>query len=298
MKSVIVIALVLLLAVHVQGNVAPGRIVVTSTPPGALACIDSVYCDTTDTTFSVTGNVWHTVVVTEKGYAQWSGTVFVVSNQNSLVDAEMQFNPSATVLQVDVSPGGGTVCLDNSDCHTNVGTMTSPGGTQFTGVSEGYHVITVESPPGYLDYYRPVYINLAKITYITINLNPLISPATTIIPVSTNTPVTSITPVGTPAYTGTGSVRVYIDRINSTVCLDNADCRSAVGGTAGPVTTGTTLFANVTAYHMHSISVTADGYKPYSTNVFVGKDLILTVNASLLPIAVNTTTPTLIPVTY
>jgi PEGA domain len=291
-KIVIVVTLLLLLAVHAQGLVEPGRIVVTSTPSGALACIDTVYCDTTDATFSVTGNAWHSVVVTEKGYAQWSGTVFVVSSQSSLVDAEMQFNPFATVLQVDVSPGGGTVCIDNSECHTNVGTLTSPGSTRFTGVNGGYHAITVKSPPGYRNYYTPVYINLAKITDLNIKLNPLVPPATP------GTPVYTITPVGTPVYTGTGLVRVYVDQINSTVCLDHADCRNNVGGTAGPATTGTTLFTNVTAGYMHSISVTADGYKPYSTNVLVGKDLIVTVNASLLPIAVDTTTPAPTPATY
>jgi hypothetical protein len=297
MKSVIAITLVLLLAVHVQGLVEPGRIIVTSTPPGALACIDSVYCDTTDATFSVTGNVLHSVVVTENGYAQWSGTVFAGSDQNTFVDAEMQLDPSATILQVDIAPGSGTVCLDNSECHGNVGTLTSPGSTQFKGVSEGYHTITVESPPGYMDYYTPVYINLARVTYLTINLNPIISPVTTITPVVNITPVTTITPVVTPVSSGTGSVRVYVNLINSRVCLDNADCRSNVGGSAGPATTGTTLFTNVTADYMHSISVAADGYVPYSTKISVSKDLINTVNVILQPLAIETSVPTPTPTT-
>ena len=304
MKSVILITLLLLLAVHAQGDVAPGRITVTSSPPGALACIDTVYCDTTDATFAASGNAWHSVVVTNKGYVQWSEQVYVVSDQNSAVNAELQLNPSATILQVDITPGGGTVCLDSSECHGNVGTLDSPGSTRFMGVTEGYHMVTVESPTGYKDYYTPVYINLAKVTYLTINLHPIVSPVTTltpgvnITPVITITPDVNITPVGTPAYTGTGSVRVYVDQINSTICLDNANCRNNVGGTSGPATTGTTLFTNVSANYMHSISVAADGYVPNTTQVSVGKDLIDIVNVSLVPLAPDTTTPTPTPVPY
>ncbi|WP_321507614.1 hypothetical protein [uncultured Methanoregula sp.] len=54
-KKVMLITLLLLLAVHAHGLVEDGRIVVTSTPSGAVACIDTVYCDTTDATFTVTG---------------------------------------------------------------------------------------------------------------------------------------------------------------------------------------------------------------------------------------------------
>lgn len=290
MKNVILVALLLLLAVHAQALVEPGRIVVTSTPSGALACIDSVYCDTTDTTFTVTGNSWHSVVVTQKGYVQWSGTVFVVSKQNSLVYAQLALNPSATVLQVDITPGGGTICLDNSQCHANVGTKSSSASTQFTGVSEGYHTITVESPSGYLDYYTTVYVNLAKVTYVTINLKPFISTGTLITPVVTPIPTTFITPVVTPTW-GTGVVRVYVDRTGSTVCMDNTNCRMNVGGTASPET-GATLFTNVTANYVHSVSVSADGYKPYSGQVSVGKDQITTVDVSLQPLVTTTPTPT------
>ncbi|MDD1686384.1 PEGA domain-containing protein [Methanoregula sp.] len=275
-KSVILVTLLLLLAVHAQG-LEPGRIVVHSTPSGAVVCIDAVYCDTTDAIFTVTGNTWHSVIVTNKGYVEWSDTVFVSSNQNRVVNAEMELNPSATVIQVDITPGGGTICLDTSQCHANVGAGSSSGSTQFTGASEGYHTITVESPSGYLDYYTPVYVYLAKTTYVTINLKPLIST------------VTHITPVVTPTR-GTGVVRVYVDQTGSTICLDNTDCRINVGGTAAG--SGTTLFTNVTANYAHSISVTADGYRPYATQVTVSKDLVTTVDVSLQPLAVDTTTTT------
>ena len=279
LKNVILITLLLLLAVHAQALLEPGRIVVTSTPSGAVACIDTVYCDTTDTTFTVTGNAWHSIVVTEKGYEQWTGTVYVISNQNTWVKAEMVLNPSATVIQVDLTPGGGTVCLDNSPCHANVGAGSSTASTQFMGASEGYHTITVESPAGYLDYSTPVYVNLAKITYVTITLKPKISTAPVITPAVTPNP-------------GTGVVRVYVDRTGSTICMDNADCRTDVGGTDS-AKTGTTLFYNVTADYVHSVSVTADAFQPYSSQVSVKKDMIATLDVSLQPLV--TTTPANVP---
>ena len=280
-KTAILITLLLLLIVQVQG-LAPGRIIVYSTPSGAVACVDTVNCDTTDAFFSVTGNTWHSVVVTNKGYLQYSDTIFVVSDHTSVVSADLQLNPAITVLQVDVTPGSGTVCLDSTQCHQNVGLFGSSGTTQFTGVSPGYHMITVWGPANYEDYYTTVYVDLAKSTYVTVNLKPL------------NMPVTTVTPVITPAATETGTVRVYVDHTGSTVCIDNTDCRMNVGGTAG-TGTGTTLFTNVTTNTLHPISVTAAGYQPYSSLVTVRQDMINTVDVSLQPLTVAATAPAPIP---
>lgn len=280
-KIVILITLLLLLVVQAQG-LAPGRIVVYSTPTGAVACIDTVNCDTTGAFFTVSGNTWHSVVVTNKGYLQWSDSIFVVSDHTSVVNADLQSNPSVTVLQVDVTPGSGTVCLDGDQCHQTVSTFGNTGSTQFIGVSQGYHTITVWSPASYQDYFQTVYVDLAKSTHVSISLKPLITPAATITPV---TPATSAT---------TGTVRVYVDRTGSTVCIDNKDCQVNVGGTAG-AGTGTTLFTNVTANALHSISVTAAGYNPYTLQILVREDLINTVNVSLQLLTVATTAPTRIP---
>ena len=281
-KTVILVTLILLLAVHVQGLAEPGRIVVYSTPSGAVACIDAVDCDTTDALFTTSGNAWHSVVVTNKGYLQWSDYIFVTSGHTRSVNAELQLNPSVTILQVDITPGGGTICLDGTQCHGNVGTYSSSGSTQFTGLSQGYHTITVQSPAGYESYYTPVYVDLAKTTYLTIGLKPFI------------TQTIPVTPVITPAAPATGMIRVYVGHTGSTVCLDNVNCRMNVGGTDGPGT-GTTLFTNVSANYAHTISVTADGYKPYSTLVSVREDLINTVDVSLQSLTVATTTPAHIP---
>jgi hypothetical protein len=280
-KIVILITLLLFLVVQAQG-LEPGRITVYSEPSGAVACIDTTYCDTTASTFTVSGNTWHSVVITNKGYLPWSDYIFVTSDQTHRINAELQLNPAITVLQVDVTPGSGTVCLDTNQCHTNVGLFGSSGSTQFTGVSPGYHTIRVWGPAGFQDYYTTVYVDLAKSTYVTIDLKPL------------NTPVTTVTPIVTPAAPTTGTVRVYVDRTGSTICIDNTNCRMNVGGTGG-VGTGTMLFTNVTTNTLHSVSVTAEGYKPYSLQILVREDLINTVDVSLQPLTVATTAPTSLP---
>jgi hypothetical protein len=279
-KRALLIVLIVLLAVPAIAVVPPGRITVYSSPSGALACVDDEsYCDSTGATFTVEGNDWHTVMVTEKGYLEWTENVYVTSDQTSVVNAYLDLNPAVTGVQVYVTPGGGTVCLDNSECQVGVGTIDSTGSIQFPGVSAGYHTVSVESPSGYRDDSELVFVELGKITTVSIGLVPAGAPVTTAIPVVNQ---------------GTGTVRVYVDRTGSTVCIDNGDCRENVGGTPGPGT-GTTVFTGVTANEVHIITVAADGYKPVSTEVTVSQDQVSTADVSLQLLGAGTALPTLTP---
>jgi hypothetical protein len=265
-KTVFFIILLVLLAVPAMGLVEPGRITVYSTPSGARACIDNVDCDTTGATFTAKGNAWHTVVVTENGYLQWSDYVYVTSGQTSVVNAFLDLNPAVTAIQVYVKPGGGTVCLDNTDCRVNVGTPGSTGSTQFSGVNEGYHTISVESPAGYDDATQVVSVTLGKFTTVNIVLDPV------------ETPVT-------------GTVQVYVDRTGTTICIDNGDCHESVGGTDGPGT-GTAVFNDITADEVHTISVAADGYEPYSTQITVLPEQVNEADVTLQPLPPESADPT------
>ena len=287
LKTALLLVLIIFLAVPALALVPPGRITVYSTPSGALACIDTPHCDITPATFTADGNTWHTVVVTEYGYQNWTGTVYVTSDQISMVDASLDLNPDSTAIRVSVMPGGGTVCLDNSQCQANV--TGSTGSILFTGVSPGYHTLSVRSPAGYEDTIKLVQVTLGKITDVSITLNPV------------GIPVTLVTPVATaaPENWATGNIRVYVDRTGSTICIDTVDCFVNVGGTPGPGT-GTTVFNEVSVDVVHTISVSADGYKPVSANVTVSEDEISTVDIKLQPLAKETTssltlTPTQLP---
>jgi hypothetical protein len=204
-----------------------------------------------------------------------------------MVDAYLDLDHNATSVQVSITPGdGATVCLDNSDCRRNVLMDESAGisqfstwSVQFTGVSPGYHTITVESPAGYQDTSQLVQVTLGKVTPVTIELSPEVVRTT-------------------PAITSTGSIRVYVDRTGSTICIDEGDCFVNVGGSPGPGT-GTAIFDEVTADEVHIITLAADGYKPVSAKVSVGKDQISTVDVKLQLLGKETTvaipTPTLQP---
>jgi hypothetical protein len=277
-KTTLFLVLLLLLAVPAMAVVPPGRITVYSMPTGALACIDNKTCDTTGATFSVEGNAWHTIRVTEKGYQEWTENVYVTSDQTSMITAYLDMDRNATAIQVNVISGSGTVCLDNNDCRANVGSTTGTKSTLFTGVSPGYHTILVEAAADYKDTSELVEVTLGKTTMVNIELYPFVI-APTPIPV-----------VNTP----TGSIRIYVDRTGSTICIDNGDCYVNVGGTSGPGT-GTVIFNDVTTDKAHIITVAVDGYKSVSSPVLVGQDQVATVDVSLQPLGAKTTVPTLTP---
>jgi hypothetical protein len=272
LKTALLLVLLIFLAVPSLALVPPGRITVSSTPSGALACIDARNCDITPATFTADGNAWHTVVVTENGYLNWTGTVYVTSDQISRADASLDLNPDSTAIRVSVEPAGGTVCLDNSQCQVSV-----TGSALFTGVSPGHHTLSVRSPAGYQDTTKLVQVTPGKITGVSIALDPVF------IPVIPETPATQVN-------WDTGNIRVYVDRTGSTICIDTVNCFVNVGGTPGPGT-GTTVFNEVPVGVVHTISVAADGYRPVSANVSVGKDEIATVDVKLQPLATETTTP-------
>ena len=264
--------LLALLVAHAGADVAPGRIAVYSTISGSYACVDNnAQCDTTPTTFSVDGNAYHTVVVTQNGYQQWSSNVYVTTDQTSVVTADLQPNPSATGILVHVTPGSGTVCVDNSQCKTGVGDSSGTGSAQFTNLDGGYHTVTVRNTNGYLDYSTTAFVTMGEFTTVNINLDQV--------------------PSSTPTSTATGAVRVYINLAGSTVCIDNSNCIQNVGGAPGPADS-TTLFNSVTANTVHTISVSAAGYLPYSTQVSVGQDQITTVDVTLQA-GMVTTVPTI-----
>ena len=203
----VLLVLLVLLVVHAQAIVPPGRITVWSSPSYAKVCIDNQRCDRTPADFPVIGDTWHTVNVTAAGYLPWSEDVFVTSGHASLVNADL-LSPT-TGVRVNVTPGGGTVCIDDSLCHTGVGLPGGSGSTQFTRVNEGYHTIKVNQTDGYRTFSMLRYVTSKGITF-TITLDPV-----------------------SAASPETGTIRVLVNREGSTVCIDNGTCRTNVLGPYG-----------------------------------------------------------------
>jgi hypothetical protein len=239
----LLVALILVLIAPAQAVLPPGNIVVHSTPPGALACIDTVDCDYTTANFVASADATHTVTVTADGYKRWTDTVYVTSGQTSVVAADLQLNPDVTKIQVYVTPGGGQVCLDNSQCNVNVGTPYGTGSTQFTGVSVGPHTISATAY-GFRTYTEQVYVSLGSTSTIRIDL------------VSSSTPSGSIQVISTPD--------------GATACVDGGNCLSA------PVT-----FTGLNSGTYHTVVVSLPGYETYSENVYVVVGETTLVRASL-----------------
>ena len=272
--------------------VAPGRITVLSRPPYAHVCIDDRKCDTTPADFVVTGNARHMVNITQSGYLDWSENLFIPAGRTSLVNATLQRDTGTNGIQVFVKPGGGMVCLDTSQCHAGVGSADSTGQHAVFGTERGYHIITVNNTAGYRSNATRLYVAQRGFISITITLDPLSAPATRptdtvggFVTIPAGPETVSLTPVPPP-----GRIRVYVNPTGSTVCLDAGDCRTNVGGTAGPGT-GFVDFSSVPANVTHTVSVTEDGFLPASSPVTVGPGKVSTVNFVLQPAPATTPVP-------
>jgi hypothetical protein len=248
--------------------VSTGNIEVHSTPY-ATACVDGSNCQPTTATFSnLAGNSYHTVTVSLNGYQTYYDTVLVIPRDISVVDAVLQpSSPATGSIQVFITPGGGTICIDGGQCVDNVGTTDGSGSHQFSGImANGYHTVTVMAT-GYQRFITEIYVQPDQVNEANVYLQPLTSP--------------------------TGSVQVHLTPGGGTVCLDGARCDANVGSRDG---TGSTRFAGVQANSQHTITVETTGYLPYSSHFLVLPDQINKLDISLQQLAHPTAAP-VIPAT-
>ena len=248
--------------------VSTGNIEVHSTPY-ATACVDGGDCQPTTATFSgLAGNSYHTITVSLNGYQTYYDTVLVTPRDTSVVDAVLQpSSPATGSVQIYITPGGGTICIDGGQCVDNVGTTDGSGSHQFIGImANAYHTVTVTAN-GYQRFITEIYVQPDQVNEANIYLQPLTSP--------------------------TGSVQVYITPGGGTVCLDGARCDANVGSRDG---TGSTRFAGVQADSQHTITVTTTGYLPYSSHFMVLPNQINELDISLQQLAQPTAAP-IIPAT-
>ena len=244
--------------------VSTGSIEVHSTPY-ATACIDGGNCQPTTATFDgLAGNSYHQLTISQSGYQSYYDTVWVTARQTAVVDAVLQPSQPATgSVQVFITPGGGTICIDGGQCQAGVGTASGTGSYQFSGVTaNGYHTITV-TENGYQRFITELYVQPDQLNEVTAALQPLASP--------------------------TGNVQVYVTPGGGTVCLDGARCDANVGSSDG---TGSTQFTSVLANTQHTVTVIATGYQPYSAQVTVQPGQTGELDITLQPAAPQTILPT------
>jgi hypothetical protein len=244
--------------------VTTGSIQLYSTPLGATACVDGGDCRITPATFGdLSGNLYHLLTISSPGYQTDYENVMVIPGQTFVVNAVLQQpQPATGRVQVYITPGGGTICLDGGQCQAGVGTAAGTGSYQYGGVpADSYHTITVEED-GYEPFTTEIYVQPDQASEVNANLQPVTSP--------------------------TGNIQVTITPGGGTVCVDGAWCDANVG-TGDAI--GSTQFTSVLANTPHTITVITDGYQPYSTQASVSPGQTVEVNAVLVPVALVTTSP-------
>lgn len=164
-------------------------------------------------------------------------------------------------IQVFTHPGGGTVCLDDT-CNVHVGTAGGYSSTQFADPTCGRdHTIRIYDTAGYEDYTETVYMaqNCNAFTR-SIFLEPI--PAT-------------------PAPPGSGDIQLFISPGVGMVCRDDVECESSFGEGAD---TWSVRFSDVTPNEAHTITVSADGFQHYTTQVTIPPGGITNVDITLQPL--------------
>jgi hypothetical protein len=248
--------------------VSMGSIEVHSTPYGATACIDGGDCQQTTASFTnLAGNSYHSLTISATGYQTYFDNVFVTARQTSVVDATLQpVQPATGIVQVFITPGGGTVCLDNQ-CEQNVGTPGASGSHQFANIpANGYHTVTVTAN-GYQRYITEIYVQPGQLNELTISLQPLASP--------------------------TGTLQVYVTPGGGIVCLDGSQCDANVGTRDS---TGSMQFARVLANTPHTVTVVTSGYLTYTKDVTLQPGQVNELDITLTPGTSPTMAPTAAPV--
>lgn len=194
------------------------------------------------------------------GFFQRSGKVFLLFLLLLLFQTAAA---AAGSIQLNVHPGGGTVCF-GTDCKANPATVDGVGSILFENIETGkYYMVNVYGVEGYKPYLKQVYLDPKNPTVTReINLEPI--PA---------------------ASTGTGSVVVYVTPDGGKVCLDRM-CEVSSGDGKG---SWNVEFTDVSANTYHTLSVTNEGYETSTMEIRLLPGQTSTQSVTLKPLSIGST---------
>lgn len=161
-------------------------------------------------------------------------------------------------IQINVHPGGGTVCLGTS-CKECPSTPDGFGSVTFENVEAGwYHMLNVYGTPGYEPWLGQIYLDLTG-TALTreIYLQPLPKK---------------------PA--GTANVRVFITPDGGKACLDRM-CELSSGDGSG---SWSVQFTGIEANLNQTVTIAKDGYATWTTEVRLLPGQTSTMSVVLVPL--------------
>jgi hypothetical protein len=188
------------------------------------------------------------------GFFHRSGKVFLLILLLPLIATAAA---AAGSIQLNIHPGGGTVCLA-TDCKANPATGDGVGSVIFENIGTGnYYMVNVYGVEGYKPYLKQVYLD---------PLSPALTRDITLEPVPA-------------ASTGTGSVVVYVTPDGGKVCLDRM-CEMSSGDGKG---SWNVEFTDISANTYHTLSVTNAGYETWTSEVRLLPGQVSTMSVTLQP---------------
>jgi hypothetical protein len=181
----------------------------------ATACVDQ-HCQVTiasseggDATFNgLDSNAWHTATVKAAGYQDYTQT-FYLTPGTQVIDVTLQPVPTPTPvptgnLEIEVSPKGGTACIDGTQCQNLPYDPNAGGVFDFYSLAgNSYHTLTI-TLAGYQPYTDTVYVNGGIDNGESVTLVPLAQAATSSASVQVtvaSTPVPTAIPTNTVPQT-------------------------------------------------------------------------------------------------
>jgi hypothetical protein len=199
-------------------------------------------------------------------FNRWGSIVLIIA----LLSLATTVTAATGTIQINVHPGGGTVCIDTT-CKGNPGTADGTSSISFENVEAGsYHMVNVYGTPGYKAWLGQIFLDPSG-TSLTrdIWLEPL--------------------PAQAPE---TGTVRIFITPDGGRVCLDRM-CELSRGDGTG---SWSVEFTDITANTNHTLTVANEGYNTFTFDVRLLPGQTDTLSVILKPLPPgNTTSPTPIP---
>ncbi len=177
----------------------------------------------------------------------------------ALISLAASVTAATGTIQINVHPGGGTVCIDTA-CKENPVTAEETGSITFENVEAGcYHMVNVYGTEGYEPWLGQIYLDLTGISVTRdIYLKALL-----------------------PSPPQTATVRVFVTPDGGKVCIDRM-CELSSGDGTG---SWSVEFTDIAANTDHTLTIAHEGYGTWTTEVRLlpGETISMSVALDPLP---------------
>ncbi len=218
---------------------------ITSSPSGALVCLDHYLCLHTPTTFTTTSNSYHALSVYQDGFQMYTQNVYASDPATTTyIEVTLSQGPSLTgSLDLNSNPSDADIWLDNLYYGTTPQII--------GGLSAGTHTLILKKA-GYYDYTEPLPITAGQ----------------------TSTRSSWMTPY--TKASGYGDIQIQSSPVGAAVYLNNNYMGTTISSSA--------LYITQLSPGSYTVRVTLANYQPYTVNAVVTAGGVFDINANLVPV--------------